>query len=212
MRNSFARSITCAFVAVLMGSAVQAQDVRITPEMDEARFNIDGTDLTIERIQDQDHRLEGEFTKTSRACPPFCVHPMKAADGVETVGEIEVIRFIEEHVQAGTGLLIDSRVPSWFAKGSIPGAINIPFTTLEPSNPYRNDILRALGASGEDGALDYSNAVELLMFCNGPWCDQSPRAINNIIAAGYPAEKISYYRGGMQLWLLLGLSTTGGAS
>ncbi|MFO7936672.1 MAG: rhodanese-like domain-containing protein, partial [Kiritimatiellia bacterium] len=27
--------------------------------------------------------------------------------------------------------------------------------------------------------------------------------------AGFPADRISYYRGGMQVWRLLGLSVTG---
>jgi rhodanese-related sulfurtransferase len=53
---------------------------------------------------------------------------------------------------------------------------------------------------------DFSAALDLAMFCNGPWCDQSPRAIRNLTEAGYPPEKLRYYRGGMQLWLLLGLS------
>jgi hypothetical protein len=30
-----------------------------------------------------------------------------------------------------------------------------------------------------------------------------------MIAAGYPAERIAYYRGGMQVWRLLGLTVAG---
>jgi hypothetical protein len=44
------------------------------------------------------------------------------------------------------------------------------------------------------------------MFCNGPWCDQSPRALKNLVLLGYPPHKLNYYRGGMQLWQLLGLT------
>jgi len=58
----------------------------------------------------------------------------------------------------------------------------------------------------EDGTWDFGGARELLLFCNGPWCGQSPRAIRNLIAAGYPPEKLHYYRGGMQNWQLLGLT------
>ncbi len=132
-----------------------------------------------------------------------------APGGVETVGEVEVISFLENNVAGGTGLLIDSRVPDGFAKGTIPGAVNVPFATLDPTNPpYRDEILKALGATQSGGTWDFSGAMALTLFCNGPWCDQSPRAIRSLLAAGYPAEKISYYRGGgMQLWLLLGLTT-----
>jgi rhodanese-related sulfurtransferase len=46
-----------------------------------------------------------------------------------------------------------------------------------------------------------------LLWCNGPWCGQSPRAIRALISLGYPAEKLYYYRGGMQMWQSLGLTT-----
>jgi hypothetical protein len=38
------------------------------------------------------------------------------------------------------------------------------------------------------------------------WCDQSPRAIKGLLHLGYPAEKLLYYRGGMQDWMILGLT------
>lgn len=194
-----------AFIIALATPAL-AGDVRITPDNESRRIALNGESLVIERIQDTAHQLTGEFTKTSRPCPPFCIHPMAAAPGVETVGEIELMDFLETAVAQGRGLLIDSRVPEWFAKGTIPGAVNVPFSTLEPSNPYRDEILKALGARETGAGWDFSQAFELLMFCNGPWCDQSPRAIRNLTTAGYPPEKIRYYRGGMQLWLMLGLT------
>lgn len=183
-----------------------SQEVKITPDEANRSIWINGENIVIERIQDTTHRLETEFTKTSRPCPPFCIHPISAGEGVATVGEIEVMDFLEQKVANGAGLLIDSRLPEWFAKGTIPGAVNVPFSTLEPTNPYRDQILQALGARQVGSRWDFTNALELLMFCNGPWCDQSPRAIRNLTDAGYPPEKIQYYRGGMQLWLLLGLT------
>lgn len=190
----------------LIAGPALSQEVRITPDEVSRSMWINGENIVIERIQDTSHRLDTEFSKTSRPCPPFCIHPMSAGEGIATVGEIEVIDFLEGKVGTGSGLLIDSRLPDWFAKGTIPGAVNVPFSTLEPSNPYRDQILEALGARKIGSRWDYSNALELLMFCNGPWCDQSPRAIRNLTEVGYPPEKIQYYRGGMQLWLLLGLT------
>ena len=202
----FLSNLSVCFLVFSFQSAV-AQEVKITPEV-AARTIVmpDGT-LTIERNQDTDHRLDSEFTKTSRPCPPFCIHPMSAGEGVATVGELEVMDFLETKVAKGSGLLIDSRVPDWYAKGTIPGAVNVPFTTLETTNPYRDEILKALGARKTGDAWDFSQALSLMLFCNGPWCDQSPRAIRNLTDVGYPANKLSYYRGGMQLWLLLGLTT-----
>ena len=190
-----------------MPAVTIAQDVRLTPDIPSKPITLaTGETLVIERNQDTAHQLSGEFTKTSRACPPFCIQEMSAGEGVETVGEIEVISFLENSVAAGNGLLLDSRMPEWFAKGTIPGAINVPFATLEASNPYRDEIIKALGAQSDSTTWDFAAAKELLLFCNGPWCEQSLHAITALRSAGYPAEKIKYYRGGMQVWLLLGLS------
>jgi hypothetical protein len=46
-----------------------------------------------------------------------------------------------------------------------------------------------------------------VMFCNGMWCGQSPNNIRNLLGFGYPAHKIKWYRGGMQTWEILGLTT-----
>lgn len=198
----------CAFALMLclIVMPAAAQEVKITPETAFRSIRVNGENIVIERIQDTSHRLDPEFSRTSRPCPPFCIHPISAGEGVMTVGEIEVIDFIEKNVAQGRGLLIDSRLPEWFRKGTIPGSVNVPFTTLEASNPYRDQIIQALGGRKVGSRWDFSNALDLLMFCNGPWCDQSPRAIRNLTDAGYPPEKIRYYRGGMQLWLLLGLT------
>lgn len=197
---------TVAMFATLAVSA-QAQDVNITPDMADATFSVNGQDITIGRNQDRNAVIDPAFAKTSRECPPFCIHPMSAGEGVETVGEIELLEFMSDYVETGKGFVIDSRIPSWYEKAAIPGAINIPFTAVEPTNAYRDEILQALGAVKSGNEWDFANATNLLMYCNGPWCDQSPRAIKNLLDAGYPAEKLRYYRGGMQNWLLLGLTT-----
>ncbi len=200
--------LAAAFSVVLSGFSLSAaaQDVRITPDITELSFAVDGKTHTIGRIQNTENRLSGEFTKTSRVCPPFCITPMEIAPGVTTVGEIEVLDFLENEVANKRGLLLDSRVPEWYAKGSIPGAINLPFTTLDANNPYRDAILKALGGVQSGTRWNFDGALSLMMFCNGPWCDQSPHAARALIAAGYPVGKLFYYRGGMQVWQQLGLT------
>lgn len=190
------------------GSA-HAAEVNLTPDLPYVDIEYEGKRVRIERIQDVEHRLDNSFTKTSRPCPPFCIHPMRAAVGVETVGELELLNFLIEKVRTGEGLLIDARLPEWFHKGTIPGAVNIPWTLLTagPDNPHTAKILMALGAAEEGGQWDFRPALDLMLFCNGPWCDQSSRAIKNLMSLGYPPEKLYYYRGGMQLWQLLGLTT-----
>ncbi|MGG7566339.1 rhodanese-like domain-containing protein [Rhodovulum sp. DZ06] len=196
-------------LAALVSAPASAQEVWITPDMPFFEFEVEGKTYAIEREQDTEHTITNSFAKTSRPCPPFCVQPAKVADGVETVGELEIISFLETEVTAGTGYLVDARVQSWFERGTIPGSVNLPFTVFanDPSNPFLDSISRALGGTLlTSGQWDFSNAKKLLMFCNGPWCGQSPRAIRNLISLGYPPEKLLYYRGGMQAWQSMGFN------
>ena len=89
-----------------------------------------------------------------------------------------------------TGLLIDARLPDWFNKGATPGAVNVPFATLSAENPYQADILRALDAAPTDDGFDFSNALILMIYGNGPWDAQGTHAVQALIAAGYPPALI----------------------
>lgn len=186
-----------------------AQEVRITPDLPFIELELGEDFFVIERNQDNSAVIAAAFAKTSRPCPPFCVNPMSAGEGVETVGEVELIAFLEDNVQVNDGYLVDARTANFFRAGTIPGSINLPFNLFTPSsdNPFLTPMLNQLGGVLEtSGIWDFSNAPKLMLFCNGPWCDQSPRAIRNLMSLGYPAEKLFYYRGGMQNWLMLGLT------
>lgn len=204
------RAITAILLSVFtFTSPLFAQDVWITSELPFVELEINNEFMVIERNPDNSAVIPAAFAKTSRPCPPFCVHPMSIADGVETYGELEILDFLEKSVQSGTGLLIDARTPRFYNAGTIPGSINLPFNLVTPdgSNPFLNPILAQLGGEQRgDGSWDFTSAQELALFCNGPWCGQSPRAISNLISMGYPPEKLKYYRGGMQSWLMLGLT------
>ncbi len=185
-----------------------AQQVNITQELPAFKVKIGNKTHVIDRIQDTSNKLTNSFAKTSRKCPPFCIHPMKAAPNIETVGELELMDFLKRSVEPGSGLLIDARIAKFYEKGTIPGAVNIPFSLFSPEeNPFIDKIRAVLGGVKDaSGQWNFENALELMLFCNGPWCDQSPRALKNLLAAGYPANKLFYYRGGMQNWQNLGLT------
>lgn len=198
-----------ASALILFASPSFAQDVWITPDTPFLELEINGQFLVIERNPDNDAVIPAAFAKTSRACPPFCIQPLHIADGVDTVAELELLDFLENMAQAGNGLLIDARTPRFYEAGTIPGSVNLPFNLLsnDGSNPFLMPILTQLGGIKlADGSWDFANATTLVLFCNGPWCGQSPRAIRNLISVGYPADKLKYYRGGMQSWLILGLT------
>ncbi|MEM9580614.1 MAG: rhodanese-like domain-containing protein [Pseudomonadota bacterium] len=152
--------------------------------------------------------LPARYTDTARTCPEHCIEPSHAAPGVATLTELDVLDFMERSVGTGTGLMVDARLPEGYAEGSIPGAISVPAATLIQSNPYREDLLLALGASGQIGQMEFGSAFDLLVFDDGPWSPVAREAIERLLDAGYPAQKISYYRGGLQMWQMLGLTVS----
>ncbi len=205
----------CRFLFVvataLFGGALQAaaQDVRITKDLAQVEYTFNGKTYTISRNQDLNARIPEEFAKTSRPCPEFCIQPMTVHEGVNTVGELELLSFLKEKVSKGHGFLIDSRTSDWYAKGTIPGAVNLPFNAFVPGpdNVFFDSVMVMLGGQqSADGKWVFPDPKELLLFCNGPWCGQSPTAIRNLLAINYPAEKLHYYRGGMQNWVGAGFT------
>lgn len=208
--SSFAvRLLAGLGLAATLSLPASAQDVFITQDLPFFEFDNGVEFHVIERNQDPEATIPDAFAKTSRACPPFCIQPLQAAEGVTTLGELELLEFLETKVQDGSGALIDARVETWYRGGTIPGSINIAFNLFEnpESNPFLVPVLQLFGGvQSSDGTWDFTDAKELALFCNGPWCGQSPRAIRNLLSVGYPAEKLHYYRGGMQAWLALGLS------
>lgn len=114
------------------------------------------------------------------------IQPMQVAEGVHTVGELEVKEHLEQELP-----VVDSRDPDSYEQATVPGAMNLPFQE----------------ATSRMDELDPSYTT--IFFCNGPQCGQSPTAISNLLEAGYPREKILYYRGGLHNWITLGLPVTG---
>ena len=194
-----------------MAPTAQALDVNIAADLATVEVVHDGQKVTIQRNQNQENTINPASAKTSRKCPPFSIQPGELAPGVKTIGELEVLDYLKKASGDKSILVIDSRTPDWVEKGTIPGAINIPWDKLNigKSDPLTvQDILeKHLGARFQDGFWDYSNAKTLVMFCNGPWCGQSPTNIKGLLKIGYPAHKIMWYRGGMQDWESLGLTT-----
>ena len=193
----------------LFTTALNALEVNITKDLPSVEVKINGETIKIQRIQDISHKLTNSYTKTSRPTPPFGIQPFQPIKGIETVSELDVIDFIKNTLPKNKGILIDARMPKWNKAGTIPGSTNIPFSVLTPSSKVSyGKILGLLGAKKEDDTWNFKNAQSLLIFDNGPWCQQGLRAMQNLVKIGYPKSKILYYRGGMQYWQILGLTTT----
>ena len=195
-----------------MPGAAPVLEVNISADLASVEVIHQGRKVTIMRNQDQGNSINPEFAKTSRKCPPFCIQPSELAPGVRTIAELEVLHFLKKMSDDDASVLvIDSRTPAWVAKGIIPGAVNIPWDTLEigKSNPAVVQTLleNQLGAERRDGFWNFDKAKTLVLFCNGSWCGRSPTTIKGLLGIGYPAHKLLWYRGGMQDWESLGLTT-----
>jgi rhodanese-related sulfurtransferase len=200
-------------IAMKASSVAPVLEVNITADLASVEVTHQGQSITILRNQNPAQLINPEFAKTSRKCPPFCIQPAVLAPGVTTIAELEVLHYLQQ-INAGDAstLVIDSRTPEWVEKGTIPGSVNIPWDKLDTGKSdvvAVEDVLqKQFGVQGQEGTWDFDSAKTLVMFCNGAWCGQSPTNIQALLKMGYPAEKLFWYRGGMQDWESLGLTTT----
>ena len=212
------KALFAAAIAMILAVPVAADEVavNITPGVGAVDVMHGGKTVTIMRNQDEKNTVNAAFAKTSRKCPPFCIQPSKLAPGVETIGEDEVIQYAKAMSDGdGSIVLIDSRTPDWVDKGTIPSAMNVPWTKLNPAkgaDPISiAEIMEGVfNVQSNEELMDFSDCKTAVMFCNGMWCGQSPNNIKNLLKFGYPAHKIKWYRGGMQDWEILGLTTVPG--
>ncbi len=193
------------FILIVVTQVINANQVEIVKGVPYIMAEDNqGIEYKIERNQTPDTYLTNTFALTSRPSPPFFIEPFLVTKGIETYGELEVLDFISKK----KGIFIDARLPNWYAKSAIPTAINIPFKVFLSNTAERRKQLKRFGAKEiEDEEWSFTKAKILLFYCNGAWCGQSPTAINALIDMGYPRDKMKYYRGGMQSWQLLGLTT-----
>lgn len=204
----------CWMCLLLVSPLLSAEDgpVWITKDIQSIEVKHENRLVSIERIQNNENMIDWDYALTSRPCPPFCIQPMHLAPGVETIGELEVLSYLEE-IKNGNEkiMLIDSRDEEWLGKGMIPGAVSIPWKKLHASQADTEDIAKILdfdfGAIFHDGLWNFEHAKTLIFYCNGAWCGQSPTNILSLLNLGYPPGKLKWYRGGIQSWKSLGLTT-----
>jgi rhodanese-related sulfurtransferase len=209
----FKRSLPLLALTLFMSSAALADGtVNITHGLPSVEVLHLGKPVRVERNPDTESMLDPDFSLTSRPCPPYCVQPMQLAPGVETIGELELIDYLQRVGRDPGVLVIDSRDGDWPVRsGVIPGSVLIPWQALHPAHADAERIAELLvlrfGAARTGLLWNFENAKTLVFYCNGPWCGQSPTNIKQLLALGYPAHKLKWYRGGMQAWKMLGLTT-----
>jgi rhodanese-related sulfurtransferase len=142
-------------------------------------------------VQDRARAMPEPFKNpAARKCKPFCVQA-EAIDGATTI-KLEDFPSLAKDLNDGKILLVDMRTPNWYNKETLPGAINLPYSDL--TGPVAKAKARIKKLKGKD----------IIAFCNGWWCGQSPTGIQALQRLNYPG-KIYYFRGGNQDWADAGL-------
>jgi hypothetical protein len=162
-----------------------------------------------ESISSVDVKFRGRlFTierKFDRDCPPFCISAYKIK-GIKGVGELETIDFIKS-LPKGRRILVDARDIVDFENSTIPTAINIPYSIIDPNSKYRDEVLELLGAVKLKRGWFFKRSYKLLIFDNGILDNRAEKLIDRLLKYGYPKRKILYYRGGLSSWKGVGLNT-----
>lgn len=195
-----------AFYAVACGFLSTAGYAELQVDEAKASFAFNGVRVEITRNNPDMARFSKVFTGAGAGCGTPCINPMQAAQGVQTIGETEVLGFLVDEVGGNRGLMVDARMPADRAKGHIPGSVSLPHAALVTDTGFKADILTALGAREMDGVFNFADARALLVYDNGPSTEDAEILVRGLLSAGYPPEKIQYYRGGMLAWSMLGFS------
>lgn len=207
LKSLTALALTGFLASSSLAFAEDEKKAMIAPGLFSFEVMHDGKPVVIMRNQNPENRISDLYATTFRGMPQP-MHPFEPYD-VETIGEREFVQYMMDAQKDPNILIVDTRTVGWHQRLSIPGAVNYPFTMMD--DPADKDwALDDFGAKKQDeGVYDFSNAKTLAMYCNGYWCGQTPAMIRALLDTGYPAEKIKYYRGGMQAWTSLGFTVVG---
>lgn len=193
-----------------------------------------GRSIKVERDIDQSFQarpnMRGTLRHNAEACPPFCLQPMQLDVPVKTVGEREIVDFMQTTMRDKKGMLVDVRGDREYRYATIPGSIHLFIAKFkkEADDPEFVDLLESLGARqrGEVGWMtrqleaiglkdtrllsdqwDFTEAMDLIVWSNGALDDSAADAVRALVRAGYPPHKIGWYRGGMPSWQFWGFNT-----
>lgn len=170
-----------------LGAAVVGEQAKYALNVTIPTFTLNGVSVKQNRSQPKPAAFKDP---ASRKCKPFCVEP-KNIEGATTIQVGDFPKMAAE-INAGKTIIVDMRTPDWYKKGTLPGAINLPYGDLTGSKTKAKAKMRRL--KGKD----------VIAFCNGWWCGQSPTGIKALVKLGY-AGKLYYFRDGNQGWADAGL-------
>jgi len=200
------RYVLLAAITAITGLQAETYDkVKITPDISYLYIYHKGKAVKTHRIQDTKHKITGEYAKTYR--PGTYIGPIDLKNGVKTIGEVEILNFMKDEVNKKKGLILDVRDKTEYTKESLPSAVNIP-VKIGKNDGAMKKIFKSLGmVELDNGSWNDQRAMDLTVYDEGPWGDKAVDMISILLEHGYPANRIFYYRGGFQMWKILGFTT-----
>lgn len=120
------------------------------------------------------------------------IYQATLAETDQTTGEVsteEVRRILAD----GSAIVVDTRKPTEFAAGHIPGARNIM---------SKDDVPAAENVTAVERALGTDRGQPLVLYCNGPFCKGTRRLASQLFDAGF--TNVRRYQVGIPVWRALG--------
>lgn len=184
MQNSKKSLVFAICMLWMMGAYSEEEPLNIMPDTESVSFDSHEGPITLKRFANDIMLVKG------------AIRPMVPTPGVTPVGELEVIAALQDPAY----VVVDTRTVETQYGGTIPGSHNIPYNEIV-------DRLSEVGCVSTRGEWTCEQALNVVLYCNGPNCGQSPTAMAAMVEAGFPANKLLFYRGGMLAWTSLGLTT-----
>jgi rhodanese-related sulfurtransferase len=100
----------------------------------------------------------------------------------------EAYALVQKGPKAGNFVLIDSRPPSRYHEGHIPGAVSIPFADMEKTDKEGK----------ADARLPEDKGRMLIFYCGGITCPLSPKAATLALKQGYTNVRV--FHEGEPVW------------
>ena len=96
---------------------------------------------------------------------------------------------IMEIWKSGEAIFLDARSEDMYAKGRIPGAFSLPYTSFKDGMPE---------------LIDYLPRDQLLViYCDGADCHASPIVYDKLLEYGFEKEFLRIFNGGWNDWIEL---------
>ena len=112
--NKITLPILLLFIHFNTTVSAEGLSVQISKEISSVDVIHNGKPVTIQRNQSSTNLINPDYAITSRKCPPFCIQPGQITEGVETIGELELLDYLKRSSNGEKDILvIDSRTADW---------------------------------------------------------------------------------------------------